>query len=151
MKKFLFVLAVTSGLLFATEHKVVFDLTSGDATTVSKRLVTNVSLLKEHYAQQGDTLSIAVVISGDAYKFFVQDIEHSPYAQLKGTRESNSMLQEKIQVLVKDGTRFEVCSVGLKKRGITQKSLYGYVRPAFNKTAALIEFQNEGYAYIPLN
>ena len=150
MKKFFVLITVFSSLLFSAEHKVVFDLMSGNPTTISKRLIKNVNTLTAHYKAQGDTLKVAVVISGDAYKFFVKDLAHSPYSETKGLLGTNTLLQKNLAPLLKENTEFKVCSVGMKKRNISEASLYEYVVPAFNKTSALIEYQNAGYAYIPL-
>jgi len=151
MKKVFILLTVLSSLVFATEYKVVFDLMSGDANKISKNLITNIALLKEHYKKQDDTLKVAVVISGDAYKFFVEDIAHSPYASSPNQDLINHELEPRFKQLVNQGTEFKVCAKGMASRGITEVSLYDYAVPAFNKTAALIEYQNAGYAYIPLN
>lgn len=150
MKKIVFLLSMMGVILSGAEYKVVFDLMSGDATKVSKRLINNVNALKTHYESQGDTLKVAVVISGDSYKFFVKDLTDSPYADTKGLSQQNTLLQKHLAPLLKAGTEFKVCSIGMKKRDISKASLYEYVVPAFNKTAALIEYQNAGYAYIPL-
>jgi len=38
----------------------------------------------------------------------------------------------------------------VKKRNIKKSDMLPFVIPAFNKTEALIRYQNEGYAYVPV-
>ena len=136
MNKIITFLLLTITLAFSTEYKVVFNLTSGNESQVSKSLLGNINLLEKHYKSQGDTLKSAVVISGSAYMFFRNDV----YTQL------DSALEQ----LSENGVEFKVCSIGMKKHNIKKSSLESYVIPAFNRTAALIEYQNAGYAYIEI-
>jgi len=137
MKKIITLLVLSVTLIMASEYKVVFNLTTGDDTKVAKNLIKNIEILKEHYKSQKDTLQVAVVISGNSYKYFRNDKE--------------TPLDTKLQTLANQGVIFQVCSVGLKKHSIKISSLDKYVMPAFNRTAALIEFQNAGYAYIKID
>ena len=118
----------------AAQYKVVFNLTSGNETTIAKSLIQNIELLQAHYKKQGDALEVAVVISGGAYKYFRNDKVTS--------------IDAKLQSLASHGTAFQVCRMGLKKRAIKVSSLDAYLKPAFNRTAALIEYQNRGFAII---
>ena len=137
MKKIITLLLLCSTLIMASEYKVVFNLTTGDETKVAKNLIKNIEILKEHYKTQGGTLQVAVVISGGSYKYFRNDKKTS--------------LDTKLQNLANQGVVFQACSVGLKKHSIKISSLDEYVKPAFNRTAALIEYQNAGYAYIAID
>jgi intracellular sulfur oxidation DsrE/DsrF family protein len=137
MKKIITLLLLSVTLIMANEYKVVFNLTSGDEKSINSHLIKNIEALKKHYKSQGDTLKVAVVISGDSYKYFRNDVVTS--------------LDTKLQSLANRGVEFQVCSIGLKKHSIKISSLDQYVKPAFNRTAALIEYQNTGYAYIKIN
>ena len=137
VKKILTLLLLSATLVMAAQYKVVFNLTSGDETTINKSLIKNIALLQAHYKKQGDSLEVAVVISGGAYKYFRNDKVTS--------------IDAKLQSLASHDTEFQVCSMGLKKRAIKVSSLDSYVKPAFNRTAALIEYQNRGFAIIDAN
>jgi len=119
--------------LSAKEYKVVFDLTSSSPETVTKRVLHNIDKLKHFYTKKGDTLEAAVVISGGAYAFF----------------ENNSTIKD-VAVAISRISKLEVCSAGMKKRNIKPNDMLPFVIPAFNKTEALIRYQNKGYAYIPV-
>lgn len=134
MKKIILLTLLSVSLSFAAEFKVVFNLTSGDDKTVASKLIKNIEILKQHYKEEGHTLTTAVVISGNSYKYFRND--------------TTTNLDAKLKSLAKNGTEFQVCSVGLKKRNIKKSSLDEFVVPAFNRTAALINYQNAGYAYV---
>lgn len=133
MKTLLLTTLLTLTLLCAKEYKVVFDLTTDTASTVENRVLHNINGLKHYYAKTGDRLKAAVVISGGAYEFFEKD----------------SSIKE-IATDISKVAKVEVCSVGMKKRNIKKSDMLPFVIPAFNKTEALIRYQNEGYAYVPV-
>jgi len=133
MKKLLIITLLTLASLQAKEYKVVFDLTTSSATSVENRVLHNINGLQHYYAKTGDTLKAAVVISGGAYAFF----------------ENDSSIRD-IAVEISKVAKVEVCSVGLRKRKIKKSDMLPFVTPAFNKTEALIRYQNEGYAYVPV-
>jgi len=138
--------------LFAAEQKAVFDLTSGDAVQIEKHLVNTIEGLARYYRANGIDFSIAVVISGDAYKYFVQDIEHSPYRGDKGllhTQKTFGPMFEKLQAQY--GVEFDMCRAGRRARGIDKDVLYPYVKSELNKSVYLIRWQNMGYAYMPVH
>jgi len=66
-------LSMTS--LIAAEQKVVFDLTTGDEAKIAKHLVRTVEGLAAYYKANDIDYKVAVVISGKAYKYFVEDLK----------------------------------------------------------------------------
>ncbi len=148
LRIFLFTLLL-GGTLFAKTYKVVYDLTTGSEAVISKKLVANTQKLKAYYEAKGDRLEVAVVVSGKAYRFFIQDLAHSPYANETALIKSQPSRTRMLQAFSKIAT-IEMCAMGMKHRKIAQKTLYPFVKPAFNKTEALVRYQNAGYAYIPL-
>jgi len=150
MKKTFITLIALTTLLFSAEHKVVFDLTSSDFTKIEKSLIGNINLLNTHYSQNGDTFKVAVVISGGAYRYFIDNVDASVYKNDTQLKNIQIALKEKLASLASQGVRFDVCSVGMKKRNIKQENMYTFVKPAFNKIEALISWQNRGYAYVPI-
>ncbi len=131
MKKILITLLLATLTLSAVEHKVVFDVRTASEKTIETQVVNNISFIKEHYAKTGDTLKAVVVLSGGTYSFF------------KKSTTDKTIANE----LSKLAT-IEVCAMGLKKRNIAKTDMLPFVIPAFNRTEALIRYQNEGYAYI---
>lgn len=137
--------------LLAAEQKVVFDLTSGDEAKIRKHLISDIEGLAEYYKANSVDFKIAVVISGNAYKYFVQDIAASPYkaeTALIASQKSLSLLFEKLHA--EHGVEFDMCKAGMKARKIEKKVLYPYVKNEMNKSAYLIKWQNMGYAYLPI-
>ena len=149
MKKIILILLFASSMMYAKDYKVVFDLMTSSECKLNKALIKNVEKLRTYYKKNGDTLKVAVVISGGSYKFFVKDLNNSPYnhdKDLKHTFYKRSSMLTKFSKNV----NIEVCSMGMAKRGIKPEVLQDFVVPAFNKTDALIRYQNDGYAYIPI-
>ena len=148
MKKILLLVLFVINV-YATEHKVVFDLVSANTSTINKKIFNNIKILNEAFKKQGDTLKVAVVISGKSYKYFLKDIKNSPYKFEKKLYLTQYGFQSNIKNLSENyGVVFEVCSKGMAARKIPLSSLYEEVKPAFNKHFALIKWQNKGYAYI---
>lgn len=133
MKKLLLSALLTLAVLNAKEYKVVFDLSTSSPVSVENKVLHNINGLKHYYSKTGDTLKAAVVISGSAYEFF----------------ENDSIIKD-IAVDISNVASVEVCSVGMRKRNIKKKDMLPFVIPAFNKTEALIRYQNQGYAYLPV-
>jgi hypothetical protein len=93
-----------------------------------------------------------IVISGDAYKYFIEELAESPYATDKSAIE----IQPKFRAVFKElnddyHVTFKMCSAGMKARGIKPESVYQFVHADAIKDVYLIDAQNDGYAYIPVH
>ena len=135
--------------LFGEEDvkKVVVELTSGDINDV-KGMISGLSQASEHYTSRLEELEAAVVVHGDAYKFFLKDPAHSPYADDKELLAQREELALRLKTLVETyHVQFDMCSIGMKKRGITKEMLYPFVTPVFSTLTGLIDRQSDGYAY----
>ena len=135
----------------AAPAKVVVDLTTGDLPKLKARLLEALPKLKAHYAAQGKALDAVVVVHGEAYRFFLKDLEGTPYASEAGLREAQADLHKRIDALRAEGVRFEVCSVGMGRLGLKPEQLQPGVGVAASAVIALIDWQNAGYAYVPVH
>lgn len=155
MKKFsllLFTLLIFQGTLLATEHKAVYDLTTGEPQKLEKFLLNGLKVLAEYYKKEKIDYKMAVVISGDAYQFFVDKLEASPYANDSSLKKVQPKIAPKLRELAEVyDISFTMCKTGMEARKIPQKSLYDYVEAEKMKNVYLIEFQNKGYAYMPIH
>ena len=143
-------LSLTS--VMASEQKVVFDLNSGDADKIEKHLVKTIEGLAHHYKATNTDYKVVVVISGKAYKYFVEDLKNSPYkGKIKVARAQKRLLPRLEALHSKYGVEFDMCKAGMKARGIDKKVLYPYVKSDLTKSVYLIKWQNEGYAYLPIH
>jgi len=151
-KKLVWVFTVCLGVSYGQNAKVVYDLTSGDSAKIEKHLINSIKALGKYYKKEKITLEVIVVISGDSYKYFVNDLNNSPYA----SEEEAIKVQKKFKTGLKDlndiyGVTFNMCSSGMRARKIDQNSLYQYVHADVMKSVYLIEAQNNGYAYMPIH
>ncbi len=145
-------LLLSMSALMATEQKVVFDLTSGDAATIEKHLIKNIESLSGYYKANDIDFKAVVVISGDAYKYFVQDLKSSPFkGKLKVARAQKTLEPLLAKLHTEHGVEFDMCKAGMQARKIDKKVLYSYVKTDLNKSVYLIKWQNEGYAYLPVH
>ena len=143
---------VFTGLSSADERKAVFDLRSGDPERIEVRLVNDIKYMMDHYKERNIEFKPVVVISGRAYKYFIEDLEDSPYKDDDELVEMQSKFQQLFKELNDDyGVKFEMCVVGMNDRNINAESLYSYVNADKLQAVYLIDWQNAGYAYVPVN
>ena len=151
IKVMLLGLLLSVGSLIAAEQKVVFDVTTGDAAKIEKGLIGTINGLVKYYDTNNINYKIVVVISGKAYKYFVNDLNNSPYKGKLKVARAQTHLAPQLQKLYDKGVEFDMCQAGMKARGINKTSLYSYVVTEKNKSVYLIEWQNRGYAYLPVH
>ena len=152
ISRLLFTLFILQTALLATEQKVVFDLTTGEPQKLEKFLLKGLKVLEEYYREEKIDYKMAVVISGNAYKFFVEALENSPYANDSSIKTLQPKIAPKLRELAEVyNVHFAMCKTGMEAREIPVTSLYNYVEAKKMKNVYLIEFQNQGYAYMPIH
>jgi len=151
IKMLIFGLLLSLGSLVAAEQKVVLDVTTGNADKIQKGVVQTINGLVAYYKENKIEYSIVVVISGKAYKYFVSDLKNSPYKGKMKVARAQKKLASQLQQLHAKGVEFDMCQAGMKARGIDKTVLYDYVVSDKNKNIYLIEWQNRGYAYLPVH
>jgi len=134
--------------IYAAQYKAIFNLTSANDTVVQQSMINNINALSQHYKDQGDSLKAVVIISGGAYKYFIEDIKNSPYKNESNMPMLQNEFKTQLQALVDNGVVFEMCGMGMKKHAITKEVLYPFVTPVYNRTASLIYWQSKGYSLI---
>jgi len=153
MKKWLLILAL-SGILFAEEgvKQVVFDLNTGDIATFEKKVLQGIVFEKNYYEGKLEKLDVAVVIHGDAYKFFVKDLKNSPYKNDATLAKVHDDLTKRIATMANTyEVEFLMCEATMKTLKIDQSNVYDFVKLTPNSTIGLIDKQNEHFAYIPIH
>jgi uncharacterized protein len=153
MRKLLVLLAFI-GLLSANEQsaKVVINLTTANVKTFDKKVLQAIASNKNYYANSLRDLEVAVVIHGGAYRFFVKDLEHSQYKDDKELRKVYADLKKRIAAMADTyEVEFLMCKAGMKKHKLEAKDVFDFVKFVPNATIGLINKQNEGFAYIPVN
>lgn len=153
MKKLiLFVLMIVTLQADQEVHKVVFDLTAGDLKTFERKLLKGVTAHKTYYEANLQELEVAVVIHGGAYKFFVKEPKNSVFKEDKTLISSYRSLEKRLAFLVDTyEVNFYMCKVGMISNRLEQKDVFDFVSLVPNAAIGLIDKQNEGYAYIPIN
>lgn len=153
MKKWLLVLAL-SGILFAEEgvKQVVFDLKTGSIETFEKKVLQGIAYHKNYYEGKLEKLDVAVVIHGDAYKFFVKDLKDSPYKNDQVLVAAHDQLSKRIATMAATyEVEFLMCEATMTKLKIDKSNVYDYVKLTPNSTIGLIDKQNDHFAYIPID
>ncbi len=153
MKKWLLTLALC-GMLFAEEgvKQVVFDLKTGDIATFEKKVLQGIAYHKAHYEGKLEKLDVAVVIHGDAYKFFIKDLKHSPYKNDTALAKIHDDLSKRIAAMANTyEVEFLMCEATMRTLKIDQSNVYDFVKMTPNSTIGLIDKQNEHFAYLPIH
>lgn len=138
-------------LSIADERKVIIDLRSDSSSRIEASLIGDLKDMRAHYEAEGRELKAVVVISVRAYKFFVEDLDASPFKDEEGM----SVINEGFVPLMQDlfdnyDVDFQMCTVGMRDRGIEKDALYPFVNAEKSQPILLIDHQNAGYAYLPI-
>lgn len=135
--------------VYAKEHKVLFDLQTGNVKVLQKQLIDEIGSLQRYYLSQAQKLEVVVLVSGNAYKFFLKDTDKTLYSLNKSFIKVKNDVQMKLRLLSSDfKVRFETCESGMKHRGIAFEQLVDFIEPVYSHNVGLINLQNEGYAHI---
>jgi intracellular sulfur oxidation DsrE/DsrF family protein len=132
-------------------RKVVYNLTTGDMAALEKNLISGIISHTTYYQSQLKELEVRVIIHGDAYKFFMKDLNNTAYAYQEELVAKKKNLEKRLKSLAKQyHVSFFVCDIGVKKRRLDKKAFYPFVSFVYNAAVGLIDAQNEGYAYLPI-
>ena len=154
MQKIFLLLFSTLTILFAQETtaRVIYDLTTKNMESFERKILKAIVANKAHYEGLLKELDVVVVIHGEAYKFFLKNPKTSIYKEDKSLIENYQTLAKRIDSMVQNyDVEFLMCGVGMTKREIKKSDVYKFVNIIPNSTIGLIDKQNEGYAYIPVN
>ncbi len=146
-------LLLTDGFCDASKEKrVVYDVTTDSISTIEKRLIGSIIANHEYYHSKLQEYKVKVIIHGKAYKFFMKDLNNTAYAFDKKLLAKKSELGKRLKSLVKlYGVEFDVCAVGMKRRELNPKSFYLFTAVVHNAIIGLVDAQNDGYAYVPID
>lgn len=143
---------LTVSTLVADEEvvkKVVYNLTTGDIKQLERRLIGGIIAHTTYYQNKLEELEVRVIIHGDAYKFFMKDLNNTAYAYQPKLVEKKEALGKRLGTLSKQyGVKFLVCEAGVVSRKLNKKAFYPFVSMVHNAAIGLIDAQNEGYAYL---
>lgn len=132
--------------------KVVFDLTTSSLKSFEQKVLKGIVAHKTHYEGNLKELDVAVVIHGGAYRFFVKDITTSSYKNDKELVKTYTSLKQRIRSMVENyDVNFLMCKAAFKREKLDADDIVDFVTLLPNAAIGLIDKQNEGYAYIPID
>ena len=152
MKKILLLISLL-GILSANDEsaKVVFDLTTSKIKTFEKHIIKGLVYNKTQFENSLRELEAAVVIHGEAYRFFVKDLSQTPYKGDKELLAVHNELKKRIRSMHETyEVEFYICEVGLISRKIELSNVLEFVKIVPSSTFSLVNRQNEGFAYLPV-
>jgi intracellular sulfur oxidation DsrE/DsrF family protein len=152
MKKFFLLCAVVATLSASDIKKVVYNLTTSSLEKFEQRLIKGIVTHKTHYENNLQELDVIVVIHGDAYKFFLKNPMQSSFKEDSEAKKITPELAKRLETLASTyDVKFWMCASGAKKHKIAQEDTLSFVKMIPNAAIGLIDAQNDGYAYMPLN
>ena len=97
-------------------------------------------------------LEVAVVINGGAYRFFVKDLQSSMFKDDKELAKVYADFKKRIATMSDTyEVEFLMCKAAMKRNKLEEKDIVEFVKLVPTSTIALIDKQNEGFAYIPVS
>jgi len=151
MKTLLLTLLAALSLWAQEPHKVVIDLTTGDFHTFEQKILKGIIAHKTYFEGKLEELDVAVIIHGNAYKFFVKNPADSTFKNDAALLAVSADLGKRIAVLADTyDVTFLMCRSGMEKKGLNTEKVYSFIATVPNAGIGLIEKQNEGYAYLPV-
>ena len=153
LKTLLLFLLINLSLLHAEvpSAKVVYDLTTKDLATFERKVLKAIVANKAYYEASLRELDVTVVIHGGAYRFFTIDPKESIFKEDKALIQTHKTLAKRIKSMVENyEVEFLMCGAGMPKNRLKAKDIYSFVKIIPNSTIGLIDKQNAGYAYIPI-
>lgn len=152
MRLILFIALFAVTIVFADTKKFMIDLKTGDIDSFNNQLLVGVPGVIDYFTAQGDTVEVAVVIHGDAYKFFVKNLDTTQYVMDKTLVDRQEVIYKRLEEIEKKyRIHFDICMFGMHKKGILSEDLYPFVAPIKSAIVGLVKWQNAGFAYIPVH
>ncbi|MBT3280201.1 MAG: DsrE family protein [Campylobacteraceae bacterium] len=132
--------------------KLVLDLTTSKIKNIERKVLSGTVKHKNYYESKLEELEVAIVIHGGAYRYFIKDLSKTPYKDEVNTIKVQSDLYTRLKALNElYDVEFYMCASGLKKLNIDPSNIVDFVKLSPTSTIALIDKQDEGYAYIPIS
>ena len=153
MKKIILLLAFV-GILSANDEtaKLVLDLTTSSVAQFEKHILKGLVVHKTHYQNNLKELEVAVVVHGGAYRFFVKDLQSSMFKDDKELAKVYADFKKRIATMSDTyDVEFLMCKAAMKRNKLQEKDIVEFVKLVPTSTVALIDKQNEGFAYIPVS
>jgi intracellular sulfur oxidation DsrE/DsrF family protein len=148
----LVMLSWTLSFAEAPSAKVVYDLTTKELKTFERKILKAIVANKAYYESKLKALDVTVVIHGGAYRFFTTDPSHTEYKTDTTLLKHYSDLKKRIKTMATTyDVEFLMCEAGMSKYRLKAKDIVDFVKIIPNSTIGLIDRQNEGYAYVPVN
>lgn len=152
--KFIVLIWMMLSSLYGAEgtKKVVYDVTTGSFEKFTQVIASGIVFQKNHYESKMEDLQAIVVIHGEAYRYFLKSLNNTPYTNDKVLDKNHSELIKRLESLNKYyGVKFEICGIGMRKRQIKEDQVLPFVEIIPSSTTGLIDAQDTGYAYVPVN
>ncbi|SFV63220.1 hypothetical protein MNB_SM-4-87 [hydrothermal vent metagenome] len=153
MKKIILLLLTIFTLANADEEtvRVVYDLTTEDVNKFEKNILKGIAVSKAYFEGNLQEFESAVIIHGEAFRFFLKDVEHSSFNSNSQLLEAYPELSKRVASMADTyEVEFLMCEASMSKYGLTKEDIVDYVQFIPTSTIGVIKKENEGFAYFPV-
>lgn len=153
MKKIILILLTIFTLASADEEivKVVYDLTTDNVAKFEKNILKGIAVSKAYFEGNLQEFESAVVIHGEAFRFFLKDVKHSAFNSNMELVEAYPELSKRVAGMSENyDVKFLMCEASMPKYGLTKDDIVDFVKFVPTSTIGIIKKQNEGFAYFPV-
>lgn len=130
-----------------TEARVVWDFTVGEPDKFVMRL-GDVRDTMNAFEERGMRTRFAMIVRGPASKLVTKAPPHQPTPQLDAAAKRIAPLLAEIEGR---GVLVEQCGVALGRQGVSREDLLPFVRVIHNSYVSIVDYEMQGYAYVPVD
>ncbi len=155
MKKIIILLMILWSVSLQAEEeaiRVVYDLTTKNLAKFERNILKGIAINKTYYDSKLKEFDVTVVIHGGAYRFFVNDINQTIFRDDKKLADRYGEIKKRIATMSDTyGVEFLMCAAAMERNRLKESDIVKFVTIIPNSTIGLIDRQNSGYAYIPVD
>ncbi len=129
------------------EVKVVWDLTVGEPDKVAVRL-KDIQNTMDAFEARGLKTRFAMIVRGPASKLITQGPPPQATPELQ---KAAAQIAPLLEVLAGRGLLVEQCGVALGRQSVRREDLLPLVTVTENSFVTIIDYELQGYAYIPVD
>ena len=130
-----------------TEARVVWDFTVGEPDKFVMRL-GDVRDTMNAFEERGMKTRFAMIVRGPASKLVTKAPPSQPTPQLDAAAQRIAPLLAEIEGR---GVLVEQCGTALDRQGVSREDLLPFVRVIHNSYVSIVDYEMQGYAYVPVD
>lgn len=129
------------------EARAIWDFTIGEPDKFAMRLEDMRDALNA-FAERGMKTRFAMIVRGPASKLVVKD---PPPQATPALQTAAARIAPLLKDLAERGVYVEQCGVALVRQGVRREDLLSLVKVIQNSFVSIVDYERQGYAYVPVD